>query len=57
MALSDIEIARRANKKPIREIAKKINVDEESLHPFGHFTAKINLNAKSKISKKNRNLF
>ena len=28
MALSDIEIARRANKKPIIEIAKKINVDE-----------------------------
>ena len=52
MTLSDIEIARQANKKPIREIAKKINVDEESLHSFGHFVAKIPLNIKNKISEK-----
>ncbi len=56
MVLSDIEIARNANKKPIREIAKKINVDEESLNPFGHFAAKIILNTKNKISEKKSKL-
>ena len=35
MALSDIEIARQANKKPIKEVAKILNLDEDSLHPFG----------------------
>ena len=56
MTLSDIEIARQANKKLIREIAKKINVDEESLHPFGNFTAKIPLNIKNRVSEKKSKL-
>ena len=41
MTLSDIEIARQANKMPIKEVAKTLNLDEDSLHLFGNFTAKI----------------
>ena len=43
MALSDIEIARKANKKPINDVAKNLNLDEQSLHPYGYYTAKIDL--------------
>ncbi len=42
--MSDIEIARKANKKNIREIASKLNLEENDLHPFGHHTAKIDFN-------------
>ena len=42
--MSDIEIARKATKKNISEIASKLNIDENDLHPFGHHTAKINVN-------------
>ena len=52
MALSDIEIARQANKKPIKEVAKTLNLDEDSLHTFGKFTAKITsktFNGKSRV--------
>ena len=50
MALSDIEIARQANKKPIKEVAKTLNLDEDSLHTFGNFTAKITSETTEKIS-------
>ena len=56
MSLSDIEIARNANKKPIKEIAKILNLDEDSLHPIGHFTAKISSKTIEKLPKKNSNL-
>jgi len=39
MIKSDIEIALTADKKPISEIASSINVDPESLIPYGHFIA------------------
>ncbi len=42
--MSDIEIARKATKKNIREIASVLNLDENDLHPFGHYIAKINFN-------------
>ena len=42
--MSDIEIARKATKKNISEIASKLNIDQNDLHPFGHHTAKINFN-------------
>lgn len=38
---SDIEIARRAQKKPIGEIAQGLGIPEEKLHPYGHHIAKI----------------
>ena len=38
---SDIEIAREATKIPIKEVAKKLGIEEEELIPFGHDKAKI----------------
>ncbi|WP_374652924.1 formate--tetrahydrofolate ligase [Dongia sp.] len=40
---SDIEIAREANMKPIREVAAKLGIKEEHLLPFGHTKAKISM--------------
>ena len=54
--MSDIEIARKANKKNIKEIASKLNLFEENLHPFGHHTAKIDLDSIKKITDKNSKL-
>ncbi len=39
--MSDIEIARKANKKPIQEIGSKLDIPSEDLLPFGHDKAKI----------------
>ena len=50
--MSDIEIARKATKKNITEIASKLNLDQNDLHPFGHHTAKIDFN---KIKEKKEN--
>ena len=38
---SDIEIAREATKLPIKEVAKKLGIEDEELIPFGHDKAKI----------------
>ena len=56
MPLSDIEIARQTNKRPIKEVAKILNHDENSLYPFGHFTAKINFEPIKKLPKRNSKL-
>ncbi|WP_374383515.1 formate--tetrahydrofolate ligase [Dongia sp.] len=40
---SDIEIAREAKMKPIREVAAKLGIKEEHLMPFGHTKAKISM--------------
>lgn len=39
--LTDIEIARAANKKPIQEIGAKLGIPEADLLPFGHDKAKV----------------
>jgi len=39
--MSDIEIARKANKKPIQEIGAKLDIASEHLLPFGHDKAKV----------------
>ncbi|SFB15532.1 Formate-tetrahydrofolate ligase [Poseidonocella pacifica] len=39
--MSDIEIARAANKKPIQEIGQKLGIPNEHLLPFGHDKAKV----------------
>ncbi|MEM7060117.1 MAG: formate--tetrahydrofolate ligase [Pseudomonadota bacterium] len=39
--MSDIEIARAANKKPIQEIGDKVGIPSEHLLPYGHDKAKI----------------
>ncbi|MEP4703653.1 MAG: formate--tetrahydrofolate ligase [Hyphomicrobiales bacterium] len=38
---SDIQIAREANKKPIREIGAKLGIGSDDLLPFGHDKAKV----------------
>ena len=43
MPLSDIEIARAAKIKPIREIAAKLRIPDEDLEQYGHYKAKISL--------------
>ena len=42
--MSDIEIARKADKKNIRDVAKKLNLKEVDLKPYGHHIAKIDFN-------------
>ncbi len=39
--MSDIEIARKANKRPIQEIGAKLDIPAEHLLPFGHDKAKV----------------
>lgn len=41
--LSDIEIAQRAELKPIREIAEKIGIPPEDVENYGQYKAKISL--------------
>ena len=43
--MSDIEIARKANKKNIKEIAIKLNLEENDLRPYGYYIAKIDNNS------------
>ncbi|UUP16412.1 formate--tetrahydrofolate ligase [Nitratireductor thuwali] len=38
---SDIEIARAASKKPVREVGEKLGIPDEHLLPFGHDKAKV----------------
>ncbi len=40
---SDIEIAREATMKPIGEIGNRLNIPQESLIPYGHTKAKVDL--------------
>ena len=40
---SDIEVARQAKMKPIREVAGKLNIAEEHLIPYGHTKAKVSM--------------
>ena len=40
---TDIEIAQAAKLEKISIIAKKINIPEDSLEPYGHYKAKISL--------------
>ena len=52
--MSDIEIARKANKKNIKEIASKLKLDENDLYPYGHHTAKIDFNKITEKKKKSK---
>jgi formate--tetrahydrofolate ligase len=54
---SDIEIAREADMKPIKEIAAKIGIKESDLIPYGHTKAKLSADfIKSIQSNKDGNL-
>ena len=51
--ISDIEIARQAQKKPIQEIAaERLGIDPSNLLPYGHDKAKISLDNIDSISDK-----
>ena len=54
--MSDIEIARKADKKNIRDVAKKLNLKEVDLKPYGHHIAKIDFNKINKHQKKDSKL-
>ncbi len=41
--LSDIEIAQRAEIKPVSEMAAKLDIPEEHLVPYGKYKAKVSL--------------
>ena len=43
--LSDLEIANLSKLKPISEIARKVGITEDALEPYGHYKAKIDINA------------
>lgn len=49
--LSDLEIAQKAEMKPITEIAKKLGISEDNLEQYGKYKAKVSLNANSNNSK------
>ena len=50
---SDIEIAREADKKPIKDIGAKLGIPETHLLPYGHDKAKVTAEFISSISNKN----
>jgi len=54
--MSDIEIARKANKKNIYEIASSLNINNDDLHPYGHHIAKINFEKIYKLPDKKSKL-
>ena len=54
--MSDIEIARKANKKNIKEIAIKLNLEENDLRPYGYHIAKIDNNSTQRLPKKESKL-
>ena len=54
--MSDIEIARKAKKKHIKEIAAKLNLEEKDLLPYGHHITKINMKLINKLPKKKSKL-
>ena len=54
--MSDIEIARKANKKNIKEIAIKLNLEENDLRPYGYYIAKIDNNSTQRLPKKESKL-
>ena len=57
-AKSDIEIARNAKMKPIREILSVLNIpdDHSAFSPMGRHIAKLNLDYIEKLKEKNNNL-
>ena len=50
--MSDIEIARKANKQDIKDIASKLDLKEKDLRPYGHHIAKIDMDSINKLPKK-----
>jgi len=53
---TDIEIAQQAKIKPITEIAKALNIPENTLEPYGHYKAKLPLSLIDKKAVEKSNL-
>ena len=51
---TDLEIARKATLKPMREIAARMGIPENLLEPYGHDGAKIKLDAIEELKDKPR---
>lgn len=49
---SDIEIAMESKMKPILEIARELNIDENEFEPYGKYKGKISLNVLKKLQSK-----
>jgi formate--tetrahydrofolate ligase len=56
MMLSDLEIAKAANIRPITEIALKLGIDESKLHLYGKYIAKLPINLIDENLIKNKKL-
>ena len=54
--MSDIEIARKAIKQHIKDVAGKLDLKETDLRPYGHHIAKIDMDAINKLPQKNSKL-
>jgi len=54
--MSDIEIARKANKKHIKEIASKLNIQDNNLRAYGPHIAKIDMKSLNNIPNKESKL-
>ena len=50
--LTDYEIARQANIRPIKEVAARLGIEEEDLMPYGDEVAKVNLKALTRPRKR-----
>lgn len=48
--LSDLEIAQRAQLKPIAEIAAALGIQEEELEPYGRYKAKVSLSVLKRLA-------
>jgi formate--tetrahydrofolate ligase len=52
--LSDLEIANNATLKPITEIARKVNIEEDALEQYGKYKAKVDINSINKNEEKGK---
>ena len=53
---TDIEISHECNMLNIKEVARKLNIDERYLESYGNYKAKINLDINKEITKENGKL-
>ena len=54
--MTDLEIAQKAQMLPIREVAKKLNISEDNLDPYGKYKAKLPLHLINTEKMKNSKL-
>ena len=54
--MTDLEIAQKAQMLPIREVAKKLNISEDYLDPYGKYKAKLPLHLINAEKMKNSKL-